>query len=209
MTHTLGRILRPTIGRLFLLAFRVRLHGIENVPAAGAIIAGNHVSHMDPVLLWCGSPRPVHFMAKRELWDGRFLRWFMPRVWAFPVNRGGADRAAIDNATRLLDAGELVGIFPEGTRSEDAEALGQAHGGAAFIALRAGVPIIPTAFVGTENVLPKGAKLPRLRRVTVSFGSPVSPDMFQDGSRKQRVEAMTATVMQHIASEIERARELH
>ena len=209
MTQTLGKILRPTLGGLFLLAFKVRLHGVDNVPTGGAIVAGNHVSHMDPVLLWCGSPRPIHFMAKRELWEGAFLRWLMPRLWAFPVNRGGADRAAIETATGYLKAGDLVGIFPEGTRSEDGESLGEAHGGAAFIAMRAGVPVIPTAFVGTENVLPKGRRLPRLRRVTVLFGKPVDPESFTQGGRKERVAAMTGAIMDRISEEIERARELH
>jgi 1-acyl-sn-glycerol-3-phosphate acyltransferase len=209
MTQTLGKILRPTIGKLFLIAFKTRLHGTQNIPAGGAVIAGNHVSHMDPVLLWCGSPRPIHFMAKRELWDQSFFRWMLPRVWAFPVNRGGADRTAIETATRYLKDGDLVGIFPEGTRSEDAQALGEAHGGAAFIAMRAGVPVIPAAFVGTEDVLAKGRKLPRLRRVTVLFGKPISPEAFAEGSRKERVSAMTQAIMESIATELERARELH
>lgn len=209
MTQTLGKILRPTIGKLFLVAFRVRLHGTEHLPAGGAVVAGNHVSHMDPLLLWCASPRPIHFMAKRELWDGAFLRWLMPRVWAFPVNRGGADRNAIETATDFLKAGDWVGIFPEGTRSEDPDALGEAHGGAAFIAMRAGVPVVPAAFVGTENVLPKGKKLPRLRRVTIVFGGPVDPKSFTEGGRKERVAAMTGAIMTRIGEELERARELH
>ncbi|MDO9557832.1 MAG: lysophospholipid acyltransferase family protein [Coriobacteriia bacterium] len=209
MNQTLGRMLRPTLAKVFLIAFKVRFHGAQNVPSGGAIIAGNHVSHMDPILLWCGAPRPIHFMAKRELWDSRFFHWFMPRVWAFPVNRGGADRSAIETATAFLKEGDLVGIFPEGTRSQDAESLGEAHGGAAFIAMRAGVPVVPTAFVGTENVMPKGKSIPRLRRVTVLYGEPVYPESFTEGGRKQRVSAMTAAIMRRIGEELERARELH
>jgi len=207
--QTLGKILRPTGGKIAMLLFKTRVHGGDNVPATGAIIAGNHVSHMDPVLLWCASPRPVHFMAKRELWDSRFLAWFLPRAWAFPVNREGADRAAIETATQFLKDGDLVGIFPEGTRSEDGQTLGEAHGGAAFIAMRAGVPVVPVAFVGTENVMPKGKLLPRLRRVTVSFGTPVDPAAFTEGGRKERVDAMTSAIMERIAAEIDHAREIH
>lgn len=209
MKQTLGKVLRPTVGRLFLVLFKTRTHGLGNIPAGGAIIAGNHVSHMDPVLLWCCAPRPVHFMAKRELWDGWFLRWFLPRAWAFPVNRGGADRSAIESATRFLKDGDLVGIFPEGTRAQDAESLGEAHGGAAFIAMRAGVPVVPAAFVGTENVMPKGKRLPRLRRVTVSFGQPIDPASFTQGGRKERVDAMTSAIMDRISAEIVHAKEVH
>ncbi|MBN2823099.1 MAG: 1-acyl-sn-glycerol-3-phosphate acyltransferase [Coriobacteriia bacterium] len=209
MNQTLGKILRPTLGQLFLLAFKVRIHDEHNVPADGAIIAGNHISHMDPILLWCGAPRPIHFMAKRELWDSTFLGWLLPRLWAFPVNRGGADRAAIETATKYLKDGDLVGIFPEGTRGEDPEALGEAHGGAAFIAMRADVPVVPAAFLGTQDVMPKGKRFPRLRRVTVVYGEPIYPRSFTEGGRKQRVADMTQAVMSGISAQIERARELH
>jgi len=207
--HPLATFLHATLGKLLLVLFKVRVHGIENIPAGGAVISGNHVSHMDPVLLWCRSPRPVHFMAKRELWDSAFIGWLLPRLYAFPVNRGGADRGAIETATAYLKAGDLVGIFPEGTRSEDGQAMGEAHGGAAFIAMRAGVPVVPAAFVGTQDVLGKGRRLPRLRRVTVVFGEPIHPDDFQAGGRKERVAAMTETIMQRIGQQLERARELH
>jgi 1-acyl-sn-glycerol-3-phosphate acyltransferase len=205
----LGRMVRATAGRLVLLLLRARFDGTENVPAGGAVLAGNHVSYMDPVVLWCGAPRLVHFMAKRELWESRFLRWALPRVGAFRVNRGEPDRGAIATATDLLKSGELIGVFPEGTRSsEGAEALGDAHGGAAFLALRAGVPIVPVGLAGTEKVWPRGQKFPRLRRVAVAFGRPVDPDEIGEGGRKERVQALTAMLMERIAEELERARGL-
>lgn len=204
----LGRLVRATLGKLVPLLARTKVAGAENVPAGGAILAGNHVSYMDPVLLWCVSPRPVGFMAKRELWDSRFLAWLLPHLWAFPVNRGEADRAAITTATERVRAGALVGVFPEGTRASDGSGeLGQAQGGAAFIALRAGVPIVPVAFVGTDRVWPKGAKLPRFARTYVRIGEPVDlAGVLPDGGRKERVEAVTARVMERIASELEAAR---
>jgi len=209
MKHVLGKIVRPTLGQLVLRIFSVRTYGAENIPASGAVIAGNHVSYLDPVLLWCATPRPVHFMAKRELWDGWFLAWVLPRLWAFPVNRNGVDRAAIETASGLLADGELVGIFPEGTRAEaDATSLGQAHGGVAFIAMRAGVPIVPAAFVGTDSAMPRGVKFPRPRKVTVWFGAPVDPVSFSEGSRKERVDAVTAAVMSEIGTGIATVKEL-
>lgn len=204
----LARTLRATAGRLALGCFRTRVFGRENVPAGGALLAGNHVSYMDPILLWCGGPRPVHFMAKRELWDSSFLAWLLPRMWAFPVTRGEPDRAALAAATDLLVSGELVGVFPEGTRAGDATAgLRFAHGGAAFLALRANVPLIPTAFVGTERIWPRGARLPRLARATISFGTAIDPAaVLPDGGRKERVTALTKVLMDRIAQELEQAR---
>ncbi|MBN1192963.1 MAG: 1-acyl-sn-glycerol-3-phosphate acyltransferase [Coriobacteriia bacterium] len=189
-------------------AFRTRLTGAENIPAGGAILAGNHVSYLDPILLWCASPRPVHFMAKRELWESRVIAWGLPRLWAFPVSRGEPDRTAIMTAADLLNAGELVGVFPEGHRSADgAASMGEAHGGAAFIALRAGVPIVPIAFVGTEKVWPRGARCPRPGRTFIHVGKPLFPmDVLREGKRKQRVEEITAQLMKRIADLLDEAR---
>jgi 1-acyl-sn-glycerol-3-phosphate acyltransferase len=209
MKHALlPRFVRVTVGRLLKVLFRTRVTGAEHVPSGGAILAGNHVSYLDPILMWCASPRPVHFMAKRELWDSAFIAWALPRLWGFPVNRGEPDRTAITTATELLKEGELVGVFPEGGRAEEgSEELRQAQGGAAFIALRAGVPIIPVAFVGTERAWPKGARLPRLVRTFIRIGKPVDPSsILPDGGRKERVQAVTAVVMERITEELEAAR---
>lgn len=202
------RFVRATAGRLVRILFRTRLVGAENIPDAGAILAGNHVSYLDPILMWCASPRPVHFMAKRELWDSAVIAWALPRLWGFPVNRGEPDRTAITTATELLKAGELVGVFPEGGRAEEgSDELRAAQGGAAFIALRAGVPIVPVAFVGTERAWPKGAKRPRLVRTYISVGAPIDPSgILPEGGRKERVAAITAEVMERISAELERAR---
>ncbi len=204
----LPRFVRATLGRLLRLLYRTRLSGAENIPPGGALLAGNHVSYLDPMLMWCASPRPVHFMAKRELWDSKFIAWLLPRLWGFPVNRGEPDRTAITTATDLLKAGELVGVFPEGGRAEEGDAaLREAQGGAAFIALRADVPIVPVAFVGTEKAWPKGAKLPRLVRTYIRIGAPVLPSaVLPEGGRKERVSALTTLVMERIAHELELAR---
>lgn len=209
MKHALlPRFVRATGGRLVPLMFRTQVRGRENIPEGGALLAGNHVSYLDPILMWCVSPRPVHFMAKRELWDSTFVAWALPRLWGFPVNRGEPDRTAITTATDLLVSGELVGVFPEGGRAEDGgEELRRAQGGAAFIALRANVPIVPVAFVGTERAWPKGARLPRFVRAYISIGKPVFPSaVLPEGGRKERVTALTALLMERIASELDTAR---
>ncbi len=179
--------------------WRVDLKGWEKVPEGGAILAGNHVSHLDPVLLWCSMRRPAHFVAKIELWDIKPLGWFLDRVWAFPVRRGTADREMITTASNLLSGGELVGMFPEGTRSHDGgDELGEAHGGVAFLALRTGVPVVPVGIAGTDRAFPRGAKYPRLSPVTIRYGEPVHPDAFE-GTRKEKMELMTAEIMRRIA----------
>ena len=202
-----ARLLRATVAKLLLLLFRTRVSGAERIPTDGAVLAGNHVSYMDPVLLWCASPRPVHFMAKRELWDAPFIGWALPRLWSFPVTRGAPDREAITTATTLLQAGELVGVFPEGTRQDTGDdSLGQAQGGTAFIALRAGAPVVPVAFVGTDHVWPRGARFPRLARTSIHFGESVDPASVAPGAgRKERVEALTRVIMEGITAELDRA----
>jgi len=199
----LARFLRATAGKLLLAAYRTRFEGAENVPAEGGfILAGNHVSYLDPALLWCGVPRETHFIAKQELFDMPVVGWGLPRVWAFPIHRGTADREAIQRATELLKLGEPVGIFPEGTRQAAGASadVGEGHSGVAFIAMRAGVPVVPVGISGTEKALPRGAKIPRFPRVKVRYGPAVRPEDFTEGGRKERTEAMTAEIMRRIGA---------
>ncbi len=200
----LAAIIRAPARAVFKLAFRIKVVGRENIPATGgAIIAGNHVSYMDPAFLWTYSPRWIHFMAKSELFHG-WVGWLLTKFYAFPVARGTADRAAIGTATAFLESGELVGMFPEGTRA-GADGPGEAHGGVAFIAMRAGVPVVPVAFSGTERVLPRGQKLPRFVRVVIKVGTPIDPANYTEGTRKERVETLTAEIMRRIGEELAEA----
>jgi 1-acyl-sn-glycerol-3-phosphate acyltransferase len=197
----LARFLHATVAKVLVAIYRVRVIGSDLLPADGGyVLAGNHVSYLDPALLWCVTPRPVHFIAKQELFDTRIIGWGLSRVYAFPIHRGTADRVAIQRATELLKAGEIVGIFPEGTRQKPGESsdLGEAHEGVAFIAMRAGVPVVPVGISGTDKALPKGAKLPRFPRVTIRFGEPVLAEQFSEGGRKERTAAMTAEIMRRI-----------
>jgi 1-acyl-sn-glycerol-3-phosphate acyltransferase len=200
----LARFLKAFVAPLLLGAYRTRFLGVENLPTTGGfILAGNHVSYLDPALLWAGVPREVHFFAKQELFETPVMRWGLPRVYALPISRGTADRVAIQRATDLLSYGEPVGIFPEGTRQAAGKPVDEpstAHAGVAFIAMRAGVPVVPVGIAGTERALPKGAKLPRFPRVTIRYGESVSPGDFTAGSRKERMNEMTAEIMRRIAA---------
>lgn len=208
MKWRLARFVRATLAKPALSLYRTRFIGTHHVPAEGAILAGNHVSYLDPVLLWCGAPRPVRFMAKADLWDKPVVGWALPRLWAFPVRRGEPDRAAISAATAFLQDGELVGIFPEGTRHRAADdSLGDANEGVAFIAMRAGVPVVPVGIAGTDAVMPPGARIPRFPRVTFAYGPPIDPASFATGGRKERVAAMTAAIMEAIVEARAHARE--
>lgn len=200
----LAVFLRATLAKLLMAAFRLRVTGAENVPAGGAILAGNHVSYADPVLLWCASPRRCRFMSKSELWERGIVAWGLPRLWSFPVARGQADRVAIQTATDFLRKGELVGIFPEGTRAGADGSRGEAQSGVSFIAMRAEAPIVPVAFVGTEKVLPRGQKLPRFVPVTIAYGAPLDPSTVAPGlGRKERLEAITTELMARIDALVE------
>jgi 1-acyl-sn-glycerol-3-phosphate acyltransferase len=200
----LARFLRSAPGKVFLGMYRTRFLGEENLPKEGGyVIAGNHVSYLDPMLLWCGTPEPTHFIARADLFEAPLLKWVLPRLWTFPISRASADREAIQRATSLLTRGECVGIFPEGTRQRTSEsgstALGEAHAGVAFIAMRAGVPVVPVGIWGTQFALPRGARMPRFPRVTIRYAEPVFPEAFEEYDRQERLQAMTAEIMRRVA----------
>ena len=202
-----AHVVRATVGAVISALFRTRVVGAENVPATGGVVlAGNHISYADPVLLWCRSPRPVHFMAKSELWRITWLGWALDQFWAFPINRGESDRAALTRASAYLKAGEPIGVFPEGTRNRDGAA--EAQGGAAFLALRNGVSVVPVGLANTERIRPEGTKSMRFPRVVISFGAPIDPSSIPPGGKKERVEAMTTEIMRRIGEQVSNAREV-
>jgi 1-acyl-sn-glycerol-3-phosphate acyltransferase len=189
------------------LLYRLRFVDTENLPRSGPfVVSGNHVSYLDPVLLALSTFRPISYMAKTELFEGaRWFAWLLRHLRAFRVRRDRADREALVEAKRRLDAGGIVGIFPEGTRTDGR--LGEAHGGAALVALRSGVPIVPVGIVGTGDALPRDARRVRLARVTIAFGAPMHPQDAPAGSRRERVEALTGMLMERIADALRRAGE--
>lgn len=169
------------VGRAFFRAFftlmcRWRVEGIENIPKTGGVIyAPNHTSHLDPPLVGSAGSRRTFFMAKWELFSVPILGWCIRRTHAFPVSRGSADRQAIRQAEGLLKRGEVVILFPEGTRSEDGR-LQDAELGLAMIAARAGVPVVPVGIIGSNRALPRGSVFVRPAQITVRFGTPVFCD---------------------------------
>jgi len=167
----LYNLCRVTAALLFKLAFRWQVTGRENIPkTGGVIVAANHVSLLDPPVLGAALPRKVRFMAKEELFRNAAFGYIITRLGAFPVRRGAPDRTAIRTALNLLEKGELLGMFPEGTRSKTGR-LGEAEPGLALLAHRSGVPVVPAAIKGTNELF--GSKF--LPQVIVRFGKPLAP----------------------------------
>lgn len=139
----------------------VRIRGAYRVAGTGGVLVlCNHLSDVDPVILQYACPRPLHFMAKSELFEMKGVGWMLRRFRAFPVRRGEADRKSLRYAVDLLKAGEAVGLFPEGQLSETGE-LQELKAGVALIARLAAVPVICCALSGTQRMMPYGKMIPR------------------------------------------------
>lgn len=145
---------RWVVSIILKLFNRWEIEGQENLPATGpAVIAVNHVSYWDPPVVGCSVKRMVHFMAKEELFHIPLFKYIIRNLECFPVRRGQADRNALRLALKYLKEGEVVGIFPEGTRSKSSEMLPFGEG-TSLIALKGGAPIVPMALIGTRKAFP-------------------------------------------------------
>jgi 1-acyl-sn-glycerol-3-phosphate acyltransferase len=180
---------------------RVEVRGRENVPVEGpAVLVANHASYLDPPVMAMALRRQVHFMAREEVLTVALLGPLLRGCGVFAVRPGTADRAAIRRAVALLGEGKLVGIFPEGTRSADG-GLQSAHPGAALIASRAGVPLIPVAIQGTWEAFPRDARWMRPAPISITFGSPIYPR--EEDARSSRGGEL-AGISRRIMEEIDR-----
>lgn len=172
-------LLKNSLKFFFGLFFRMRILGKENVPFSGPVIlAANHMSNWDPPILATYLDRPVSYMAKQELFEVPVLGRAIASCHAFPIKRGAADRAAIKMAIKILKLGNCVGVFPEGTRSQDGK-LHKPAAGVALIAALSSVPVVPVALIGTNEIFSHHRAF---SRVTVVYGKP----MFFSGERSDR-----------------------
>jgi 1-acyl-sn-glycerol-3-phosphate acyltransferase len=175
--------------------------GSENVPRKGGIIlAPNHVSYIDPPAVGCGlTARPVRFMAKIELFKIPVLGFLIKAVGAFPVKQSTADRAALRKALDLLEQGQVVCIFPEGTRSLDGKLM-KAQAGIGMVALRSRAPVVPVALVGTRKLLPPHSFFFHFSRVRIIYGEPLTfDDLYERGMDREAIEQVGERVMAAIA----------
>ena len=181
---TVRAVVRP----LARAVWRPVVEGAENVPTEGPVlIASNHLSFVDSVVLPIVSPRKVVFLAKEEYFNGTGVKGALSRGWfgglgMVPVNRDDtkAALASLDIALEVLGRGEGFGIYPEGTRSRDGR-LYRGRTGVAHLALTSGAPVVPVGLAGTQDLQPVGSRLPRLAKVTVRFGEPLRFDQRYDG----------------------------
>ncbi len=184
------------------LAFRVRTEGLEHVPARGAaILASNHVAFCDSLFLPLVVRRRLTYVAKAEYFDDWRTAWFFRACGHIPIRRGaGAQwRRALESAVGVLEAGQLLVIYPEGTRSKDGR-LHRGHTGIAMVALRTGAPVIPVGLIGTREAQPIGRRIPRpFHTITIRIGAPLDLSAYRDRADERLVlRSVTDTVMAEI-----------
>ncbi len=191
----LYRLLRRLFAVLFWIG-RVKVIGRENLPATGGvIIAANHLSIWDPVVIAVGVEREISYMTKEEAFEHTVVASFLSALNAFPVKRGIPDRKAMKVGLEVLEQGKVVGIFPEGTRSKSGE-ISKPHHGVAMLALKGRVPIVPAACKGTRRFFPCGWFSP----VKVIFGKPLEYDEYFDARiTTVLLEAVSKDIMDNIA----------
>ncbi|MFJ4966426.1 1-acyl-sn-glycerol-3-phosphate acyltransferase [Streptomyces sp. ADI96-02] len=191
------------LGPLLRLLFRPRIEGLENIPDDGAaIVAGNHLSFSDHFLMPAILKRRITFLAKAEYFTGPGIRGrltaaFFRSAGQIPVDRSGkeAGQAAIREGLGVLGRGELLGIYPEGTRSHDGR-LYKGKVGVAVMAITARAPVVPCAMVGTFEIQPPGKVVPRIKRVAIRFGEPLDFSRYAGlENEKAAIRAVTDEIM--------------
>jgi 1-acyl-sn-glycerol-3-phosphate acyltransferase len=167
------RFLRVLVRIVNALLFRTTVEGTQHVPASGpVIIAPVHRSFIDFFVASEVTRRKLHYMAKDSLWKNGLLARILPAVGAFPVHRQSADREALRRAQRVLEAGEVLILFPEGER-RTGPVVQDLHEGVAFLAARTGATVVPVGIGGSASVMPKGKRLPRPRHIHLVVGTPL------------------------------------
>jgi len=167
--------------------YRFDIRGLEKFPKTGGVlICANHIHALDPPVVGITAPRDVHFMAKEELFTAPILKTILPKIYAFPVKRGMSDRDALRKAIAVLKSGNVMGLFPEGTRSKTGE-LGKGFSGAGFFALKGEAAVVPCAIIGPYKAF---------KRVKVVYGEPIDMQPYRE--RKASADEVTQVIMAHI-----------
>jgi 1-acyl-sn-glycerol-3-phosphate acyltransferase len=192
-------ILKPMAVAVMRLLFGLRGRGMEHVPSQGPVLlVANHASLLDPPLVGGASPRQLSFLAKAELFDIPLFGGLIRRLGARPLRREGPDAGALRTALRVLREGGALLVFPEGTRGQEG-VLGPPKPGAGMLAVLGQAPVVPVYISGSGRAWPRGRKLPRPTRVTVTFGPPLAAAAGGGTRRKDDYEAVSRDMMAAIA----------
>jgi 1-acyl-sn-glycerol-3-phosphate acyltransferase len=190
---------RALVHSVSRLLWRIEVLHSDRVPSTGAcILAPSHRSYLDTPFLACVTRRRIRFMGKAELWKYGWSAKFFSALGGFPVDRAGADRAALRAAQAALEGGEPLGMFPEGTR-RSGPVVEDLHHGVAFLAARLGVPIVPIGIGGSETILARDRKLPKLTKVVVIVGEPLHPPAREPGASVRRGDVAALTEQLRVA----------
>jgi 1-acyl-sn-glycerol-3-phosphate acyltransferase len=188
---TFYQFARGIVLAVFKVVFRVRVVGKERVPTKGAyILAPSHRSILDVPFAAYVTPRTVRFLAKDDLFSSPLGRKLFDALGAVEVERGTADRGAMRALEGVLERGEPVAIFPEGTR-HSGPVIAELFAGAAYLSVKFGVPIVPVGVGGSEHILPKGKVFPRVHRVAVSVGEPLYPPALEGRARRSAAKLLS------------------
>jgi 1-acyl-sn-glycerol-3-phosphate acyltransferase len=199
------RFVAAIIARLLRLLFwyygRWNVIGLENIPKTGAVLfAANHASYLDPLLGWVAvyGTRKMVGVAKEELWKNRIIAYLMDCLDSIPVKRHSADRVMFKRCLEVLERGDTLGIFPEGTRTYDGK-LNPAEPGIALLYAKTKAPILPVALLGTYEMLPRKAKRLTRAKITVVIGKPleITPQMNRNEIGEKVMVEIAALMTQH------------
>jgi 1-acyl-sn-glycerol-3-phosphate acyltransferase len=202
------RAVRLLVVTVWWIMFRPRVVGAENIPASGPVVlAPIHRSNIDFAFLVFATDRKTFFMGKDSLWKIRPVGRLISLMGAFPVKRGTADRESLKHAQEVLNEGQALVLFPEGTRQEG-DVVGPLFEGAMFIASRVGAPVIPVGLGNTEKAMRKGAIFPRPVRTTVVIGTPIQAPTSDSRVTRSELNAATEELRAGLQESYDRAREL-
>ncbi|HEX2064706.1 MAG TPA: lysophospholipid acyltransferase family protein [Acidimicrobiales bacterium] len=195
------RVVRNTLVAFDRVFWRLTVEGKEHVPEGPFILAPVHRSNADTPLVCAVTKRRLRYMGKETVWKYRIPGWILTALGGFPVRRGSADREALRRCVAVLEGGEPLVLFPEGTRRSGPK-IQPLYEGAAYLSLRTGVPIVPVGIGGSERAMPKGAKLLRPVKVQIVVGEPLYPSPPGEGKRTSRRAVQELT--DRLADELQR-----
>lgn len=204
------RLVTGTIRRILFPYFRVEVRGhVENLDADGPLIlAPVHRSNLDSMLVGSASSRRCRALAKHTMWNGKPWAWIVSALGAFPVERGTADREALRAARMLLESGEAMFVFPEGTRQPAGPAIGEMYDGVAYLAAKTGARALPIGISGTGEAMGPGTKFPKREKVVIEVGELIDPPQASGkrvtvGDRAAYSDRLAATLEQLMQSAYE------